>query len=256
MPRKKVEKRSSTPNISLSSQFKFVRAEDTSLVNQAVTSSGTLTGIPRKVKDSCADWYNLIQQWNGLLIDGSSVITKLNNIKLESINSFLLESGSSKNEEALYPEGLQEQVDKLELVVSSMEKVVVKMKRITDQLQALVTLDRFESSRSVLNTTSSSLSSAAAGDVTDTSLDSQHALQTCVPVFKTWTCQQFADTSEQLSSTYSQELGLKQELVKHVAHTDNRDTMLFLLASWTHQPYIPDQTTLWLETMLLESGHR
>lgn len=46
---------------------------------------GNLTGNPRKVRDSAADIYNLIQEWNNHIIAGSEILLKINSLKCDSL---------------------------------------------------------------------------------------------------------------------------------------------------------------------------
>jgi len=42
-----------------------------------------LTGSARKFKDNAADWHNLIQKWERLNDDGSTIATKIVNLGLK-----------------------------------------------------------------------------------------------------------------------------------------------------------------------------
>ena len=42
---------------------------------------GNLTGPERRVKDSCADWHNVVEKWGSLVIQGTSVLTDIANVK-------------------------------------------------------------------------------------------------------------------------------------------------------------------------------
>lgn len=55
---------------------------------------------------------------------------------------------------------------------------------------------------------------------------------------------------------FRQELQLKQVILQEVAHHPPSDLGLVYLSCWLHQPYIPPQTRLTLESLLLETGHR
>lgn len=55
---------------------------------------------------------------------------------------------------------------------------------------------------------------------------------------------------------YSMELKLKQTIVQEIAHTTDRDLLMVYLSSWLYQPYVENSSTILLESMLLETGHR
>ena len=46
---------------------------------------GNLTGLARKVKDSCADWNNYDEKWTTLHKKGFSIINEIANIKLGAV---------------------------------------------------------------------------------------------------------------------------------------------------------------------------
>lgn len=45
-------------------------------------------------------------------------------------------------------------------------------------------------------------------------------------------------------------------VLENIAHSRNKDELMFLAASWCLQPYITKDVNLKLETLLVESGHR
>lgn len=64
------------------------------------------------------------------------------------------------------------------------------------------------------------------------------------------------DSSRALLESFSGELKLKQTIQQELAHTCSSDLCLVYLSCWLHQPYIPPDTRLSLEALLLETGHR
>ena len=49
---------------------------------EASYSGSRLTGLPRKIKDTCADWYNYVQEWHILNSKGMQVISEIANTKI------------------------------------------------------------------------------------------------------------------------------------------------------------------------------
>lgn len=45
-------------------------------------------------------------------------------------------------------------------------------------------------------------------------------------------------------------------VLENIAHSRNKDELMFFAASWTLQPYITKTVNLKLEALLLETGHR
>ncbi|XP_067471404.1 cyclin-dependent kinase 2-interacting protein isoform X2 [Thunnus thynnus] len=77
-----------------------------------------------------------------------------------------------------------------------------------------------------------------------------------VPLFHSWTTKQFEDSSRVLLDAFRQELRLKQTILQELAHTVTSDLCMVYLSCWLHQPFIPPQTRMTLEALLLETGHR
>lgn len=55
---------------------------------------------------------------------------------------------------------------------------------------------------------------------------------------------------------YQKELLLKRTVTEELAHAVDHDLTLSYLSMWLHQPYVETNSTLLLESMLLETGHR
>lgn len=64
------------------------------------------------------------------------------------------------------------------------------------------------------------------------------------------------EISQVLLDSFRQELLLKQTILQEVAHTVTSDLCMVFLSCWLHQPFIPTQSRLRLEALLLETGHR
>lgn len=59
-----------------------------------------------------------------------------------------------------------------------------------------------------------------------------------------------------LLASFQQELRLKQMILQEVGHTVTSDLCMVYLSCWLQQPFLPPQTRLTLEALLLETGHR
>ena len=64
------------------------------------------------------------------------------------------------------------------------------------------------------------------------------------------------ETSRKLSEMYAEEIKLKQTVMENIAHSVDRDLLMFYSACWVHQPYIDNEARILLEAMLFETGHR
>lgn len=64
------------------------------------------------------------------------------------------------------------------------------------------------------------------------------------------------ESSRALLESFSEELKLKQMIQEELAHTWSSDLCMVYLSCWLHQPFVPPDTRLTLEALLLETGHR
>lgn len=64
------------------------------------------------------------------------------------------------------------------------------------------------------------------------------------------------ESSRALLESFSEELKLKQTIQEELAHTWSSDLCMVYLSCWLHQPFVPPDTRLSLEALLLETGHR
>ncbi len=78
----------------------------------------------------------------------------------------------------------------------------------------------------------------------------RYVWQNCPPFY-------IIDTNSlKLSDMYCQEVDFKKTVVENVAHSPDRNLLMFYTASWLHQPYIDSDSKLLLGGMLCETGHR
>ncbi|XP_059376540.1 cyclin-dependent kinase 2-interacting protein [Carassius carassius] len=197
---------------------------------------GNLTGSARKLKDDAADWHNLIQKWERLNDEGSTIATKIVNLgmskKSDTEADVVMEGGSVKagdisdnlkrsNQE------LEEECGKLQDVVDKMANILSKMEKMVQAERGICELEAFQCGE-----------------------------KTAAPLFHTWSTQQFVEVSSKLYESYKQELVLKKTILQELAHTANADLSMVYLSSWLYQPYIEDSGKLLLESLLLETGHR
>lgn len=184
------------------------------------SAKGNLTGIPRKIKDSCADIYNLSQRWDTLRINGAVLLNKIAAAKLKS-----LQAEEAPDEAASEEEKLLELCSMLLDVWTDMEQQVVKMTGIVNSLAAVVDL----------HNTSSSLR----GDD--------------VP-FATWRVERFYEVVRDVVKAHAKELGVKKCIVEEAAMQTDEKTLSFYVTAWTYQAYIDGETQLSLEALVREVG--
>lgn len=121
---------------------------------------------------------------------------------------------------------LQTECSKLQEVVQKMAALVSKLDRLLDSHSGLTELDQFKTKGQTQ------------------------------PLFQTWTTEDFEIWARSVKSWFSSELDLKRRILQDLAHCDNPDVNLVYLSLWLHQPHLPVRTSLDLEGLLLETGHR
>ncbi|XP_047467118.1 cyclin-dependent kinase 2-interacting protein [Mugil cephalus] len=203
-----------------------------------VTSSSrkcsVITGSGRKIRDNAADWHNLMLKWDKLNQEGFNMAATIVNIRrsqsdqLQDESSSPSSSSSAASERGGGASQLQDECRKLQDVVDKMVAVVTKMGRLMTSQRGVQDLEEFQFGPGGRK----------------------------VPLFHSWSTGQFGDSSRLLLDAFSQELRLKQTILQEVAHTASSDLCMVLLSCWLHQPFVPTQTRLHLEALLLETGHR
>lgn len=214
---------------------RFVDQMEGESCDLTVTSSNrkcsAVTGSARKIKDNAADWFNLLLRWEKLNEDGFNAAAKIVNTRLSQSRQLQLvdESPPSPSSPVSGDAAeLQDDCCKLQDIVDKMVTVVMKMERLMTSQRGVQALEEFQFGPKGRKT----------------------------PLFYTWSTGQFGQSSEVLLAAFSQELKLKQTILQELAHTVTSDLSLVYLSCWLHQPFVPPQVRLTLESVLLETGHR
>ncbi|XP_018544317.1 cyclin-dependent kinase 2-interacting protein [Lates calcarifer] len=198
-----------------------------------------VTGSARKIKDNAADWHNLMLKWEKLNEDGFNIAANIVNIRLSQRNQQEPVDESSSPPSSYSPSSppsdaaggaaeLRDECCKLQDIIDKMVVVVTKMERLMTSQQGIQDLEEFQFGPEGRK----------------------------FPLFHTWNTNQFELSSGVLWEAFSQELKLKQTVLQELAHTSTSDLCMVYLSCWLHQPFIPNQTRLTLEALLLETGHR
>ncbi|XP_060611142.2 cyclin-dependent kinase 2-interacting protein [Anolis sagrei] len=193
----------------------------------------TLSVSARKIKDNAADWHNLIMKWETLNNNGFTTATKIVNIKIAT------ESKENKLEidnENIFSEPGKLSSDynvELEACCTELLEIFKNMVKIHQKMEKLCS-----TTKGICN------------------LETYHHGDHAKPFFHTWPTPYFYEVSVKLLDMYSNELKLKDTIVQEIAHTADQDLLMVYLSSWLYQPYIENTSTVILESMLLETGHR
>lgn len=55
---------------------------------------------------------------------------------------------------------------------------------------------------------------------------------------------------------FEEEVASKRIVLENIAHTVDDDDLMFLMAVWTHDPYLTSKLTILTESLLVETKHR
>ncbi|XP_071441318.1 cyclin-dependent kinase 2-interacting protein-like [Hetaerina americana] len=202
----------------------FVRQSPVSRTPQR----GNITGNPRKVRDTVADLYNLVQKWNSSHLAGAEILAKIHCLKMSTMDPM------AKDEKDVYPEGIQYYCDSLENVCKELTGIVNRMELCSKQLLAMCDLENYQQQARE--------NVEAAGP----------------PMFLTWPVERFAQVSNNLVSQFASELEVKNLILEGVCHCTSREALMFHVAAWAHQPTMINENEVrcQMEAMLIETGYR
>ncbi|MEE6493704.1 hypothetical protein FKM82_016922 [Ascaphus truei] len=190
-----------------------------------------LSGSARKIKDNAADWHNLMLKWETLNDNAFTVATKIVNLKISTLSNdkIAIDSKSPTTENVTQENrDLETLCSELFCTLENMEKIQLKMEKLSSTLKGICELESYQYSGGVSKPT----------------------------LFHTWPTTFFYDTSLKMSEMYKKEVSLKRTIVGEIAHTSDQDLLMVYLSCWLYQPYIDHNVKVLLESMLLETGHR
>lgn len=133
----------------------------------------------------------------------------------------VLKGITEEKQDEAYSQKLQELCDNLESVCNALDAVTKNLEEITHRMKIVSQLHK--------------------------STDE---------LFGTWPTTKFGEVSELIYKAYSAEAQIKRKVLEDVAHFYSKSWKMLCLATWVHQPYIPEDITIELEAMLMETGHR
>ncbi|XP_003706698.2 cyclin-dependent kinase 2-interacting protein [Megachile rotundata] len=133
----------------------------------------------------------------------------------------LLKTITQLKQDESYPQDLQELCDKLENICDALDDIVKSLGEIAHQIKITASLEtRVEK------------------------------------LFITWPNVKFEQIAKLIYDAYSQETKIKRKILENVAHYYTESWKMLFLATWVHQPSIPENVTTALELLLIETGHR
>ncbi|KAG5855885.1 cyclin-dependent kinase 2-interacting protein isoform X1 [Anguilla rostrata] len=196
-----------------------------------------LSGSARKLKDNAADWHNFVMKWDRLNDEGSTIANQIVNLKLskEAVKEAdIAEDGGQTaitqrtGSASAAAAELEDRCSALVVILEKMAHLVSKMEKLASSTKGVCELQEFQQERTGV----------------------------CAPLFHTWPVTHFDEVSSRLLRSYTEELALKEVIVGEIAHTCRSDLALVYLSCWLYQPYLEQSSTVQLESLLLETGHR
>ncbi|XP_074099457.1 cyclin-dependent kinase 2-interacting protein-like [Cotesia typhae] len=146
-------------------------------------------------------------------------IQKWNGIHLHGLS--IIKSITAMKTDDSFSEGLQDLCDQLEGDVDQLDSIVERLNRAVSQIKTVALLQTIQDK-----------------------------------LFVTWRVEHFVKAVEQIHEAYKEELELKRKILENVAHGSSDSWKMLHLAAWVHQPMIPHNLHVTLESLLVETGHR
>ncbi|XP_059230012.1 cyclin-dependent kinase 2-interacting protein [Mustela nigripes] len=190
----------------------------------------------RKIKDNAADWHNLILKWETLNDAGFATANSIANLKtrVRSEDKTELQGSSPASGEDAektlpeYSKELEALCEELQTTLEALAKIQMKMEKLSLTTKGVCELENYH----------------------------YRDGRPRPPLFHTWPTAHFYEVSRKLCDMYQKELLLKRMITEELAHAADYDLTLSYLSMWLHQPYVETNSTMLLESMLLETGHR
>lgn len=146
-------------------------------------------------------------------------IQNWNTLHLQGVT--LLKNITQLKQDESYPQDLQELCDRLENICDALDDIVKGLGEIAHQMKITASLEtRTEK------------------------------------LFITWPNVKFEHVAKLIYDAYSQETKIRRKILENVAHYYAESWKMLFLATWVHQPSIPENVTTALELLLIETGHR
>lgn len=154
-----------------------------------------------------------------LAADIHANIQQWNNFHIQGIT--YLKDITQKKHNKNYSDILQDLCDKLENVCDNLDDIIKNLDQIKHQLIAV----------SALQKTSDKL-------------------------FITWPTTKFGEVAETIYKAYHMEVKLKRKLLANVAHNYTESWKMLHLAAWVYEPFLTENLTILLNSLLIETSHR
>lgn len=176
-----------------------------------------LTGLPRRIKDSCADIYNASKRWEKCKLQGVRTMRRIAAIKSEDTTDELK---------------LDEVCTDLIHVVEDLAKVVDTIISVRKNFEALVKINLLKSST-----------------------DNNNIRETDIP-FLTYSVNKYLELILLVEKAYAKELELKKTLIKRVPLQNKQALFTFINVTWLHDAFITEDIAQTVLTLIAECGFK
>ncbi|XP_018494915.1 cyclin-dependent kinase 2-interacting protein [Galendromus occidentalis] len=194
------------------------------LVDPHPPAGVNLTGVPRRVKDRCADIYNVHKKWQENKLLGAELIKRI---------------ADKRNRLSEIPD----LCDSLLGVVDNLEKLVDILTNAAQNFDSLVRIDNLSSSSSALS------SQTGAGDGAP-SMRSDRA------VFVNLSLDDFARMVRAIEEAFRKELVLKKEVARQIPHQTSKNVLMFSSLCWMFDPHVDERTRATILSLVAECGFK
>lgn len=154
-----------------------------------------------------------------LAADIHANIQQWNSVHLKGLS--LLKSITQEKQDESYSQILQELCNQLEDVCDTLDNIAKNLGQIAHQMKVTTSLHK-----------------------------------STERLFTTWPATKFGDVAELIYNAYNEGAEIKRKVLEDVAHYHTESWKMLCLATWVHQPSLPENLTISLESLLLETGHR
>ncbi|KZC05182.1 PREDICTED: cyclin-dependent kinase 2-interacting protein-like [Dufourea novaeangliae] len=154
-----------------------------------------------------------------LTADIHACIQQWNAVHLQGV--VLLKDITQEKQDECYSSVLQELCDKLEHVCDAQDAIVKNLAQIAHQIKIVTSLEKNVNK-----------------------------------LFTTWPAVKYGQIAELIYNVYLQEAEVKRTIFEDVAHEYTESWKMLCLATWVHQPLLLESLTTYLESLLIETGHR
>lgn len=175
-----------------------------------------LTGLPRRVKDSCAELYNNCRRWEKVKIQGAGVIRRIAIVKVDR------EGDEVK---------LGELCDELLRIYEELVEVAKVFGNVRRNFEALVRIEEIKSP---------SKSGNCAREIPFLSYDlAKYVEMICI-----------------VEDSYLKELKCKKTILEKVPHQNKESMFRFVNLCWSHDPYVTEDVTRTVLALVAECGFK